>query len=294
MSPATIAVLGGDLRQSYLAAYLCRLGHDVTCYATPDFSSPSGCPFRARHLEAALAGARLVLCPVPLSTDGHTLSLSVSEAAQTPLPLKELVLSLHPGQLLAGGGLPESFWEACRRKEVTPFDYLMQEEFLRANAALTAEGLLGILLKETPFSLVGRRALLLGYGRCGQEIARLLSCFSVKLSVQEKDAILLTQAVDQGFFTFSPEQNPEDLSAFDLVINTVPGRVLDITHLHKLSPHCQLFDIASAPFGFDWEADQFPWLPPVRCLGIPGKWMPETAGELMGKIILERMLSHGV
>lgn len=292
MSPATIAVLGGDLRQSYLAAYLCRFGHDVTCYATPDLSSQSECPFRTDHLREALFGARLVLCPVPLSTDGSTLSMS--EAAQNPLPLKELVLSLHPGQLLAGGGLPESFSEACRRKEVVPFDYLMQEEFLRANAALTAEGLLGILLRETPFSLVGRRALLLGYGRCGQEIAGLLSCFSVKLSVHEKEPLLLAQAASKGFTSFSPELNPEDLPAFDLVINTVPGRVLNITHLHKLSARCHLFDIASAPFGFDRDMAQSTWLSPVRCPGLPGKWMPETAGELMGKIISERMLSHGV
>lgn len=292
MSPATIAVLGGDLRQSYLAAYLCRLGHDVTCYATPDLSLQSECPFRTGHLREALAGARLVLCPVPLSTDGCTLSMC--DADENPLPLKELILSLHPGQLLAGGGLPESFWEDCRRKEVTPFDYLMQEEFLRANAALTAEGLLGILLRETPFSLVDRRVLLLGYGRCGQEIAGLLSCFSVKLSVGEKEPLLLAQAASKGFAAFSPEKNPKALSSFDLVINTVPGRVLDITHLHNLSPHCQLFDIASAPFGFDWESAHSRGLSLVRCSGIPGKWMPETAGELMGKIISERMLSHGV
>lgn len=293
MSPTAIAVLGGDLRQSYLAAYLCHLGHDVICYATPDISSSlPGCPFRAAHLKEALEGARLVLCPVPLSTDGCTL-LCTNEA-QAPVLLQELILHLHPGQLLAGGGLTEAFLNSCRRKQAASFDYLMQEEFLRANAALTAEGFLGILLKEMPISLKGCQALLLGYGRCGQEIAGLLSHFPVELTVLEKEASLLSQALDKGFSAFAPEEDFEKLSHFDFVINTIPAQILDDMHLHKLSQHCRLFDIASAPFGFRQETAQALGLSLVRCPGIPGKWMPQTAGEIMAKIIIERMLSHGI
>lgn len=306
MLKATFSVLGGDLRQSYLAAYLCNLGQEVTAFAVPALpDSLSYCPYPAKNLKEALAGTRLVLCPIPLSRDGETLAVTepgpaASGKDQPPaaakpgpaLSLKELLDEMSPGQVLVGGAFPESFALACHRKQISTVDLLRDEEFLRANAALTAEGLLAVLLRDTPFSLAERNTLLLGYGRCGQEIARLLSAFSMKLWVLEKDETLLSQAHARGHLAFVlPE--PEAPMDFDLVINTVPARVLSPARLAQLPARCRIFDIASAPFGFDSETAQTLGLSYVRCPGLPGRWAPQTAGERMGKTILERMLSYG-
>ena len=66
MLKATFSVLGGDLRQSYLAAYLCNLGQEVTAFAVPALpDSLSYCPYPAINLREALAGAGWWYVPFP-------------------------------------------------------------------------------------------------------------------------------------------------------------------------------------------------------------------------------------
>ena len=136
MPNSTFSVLGGDLRQSYLAACLRNLGQEVTVFAVsalpdsapcrPDPLSPDSGP--ARTLREALAGARVVVCPVPISKDGIYLAGTAQEASppgngrasadssQVPgISLAALLEELTPGQLLVGGALPKAFREACHR-----------------------------------------------------------------------------------------------------------------------------------------------------------------------------------
>ena len=282
MSKASIAVLGGDLRQHYLAEYMVKTGHEVS------------------SLREAISDCDWILGPMPFSRDGERLYAAPTKPAgimpeksaeilpkeSAGITLEELAALLRPGQTLVGGGIPESFSDVCARKQVTVIDLMEDEALARANAALTAEGLLSMLIAQTPFSLTNRRFLILGFGRCGQEIAWLLSGFSAALTAYDHDPKRIGLATLQGFST--------DLSLdYDVIINTIPAQVLTGQQLAQLPPHCMLFDIASAPFGFDLKTARELGLALIRCPGIPGAMMPQTAGELIGKSISERMLSHG-
>ena len=282
MSKASIAVLGGDLRQHYLAEYMVKTGHEVS------------------SLREAISDCDWILGPMPFSRDGERLYTAPTKPAgiipgksaeilpkeSAGITLEELAALLRPGQTLVGGGIPERFSAACAGKQVTVIDLREDEALIRANAALTAEGLLSMLIAQTPFSLTDRRFLILGFGRCGQEIAWLLSGFSAALTAYDHDPKRIGLATLQGFST--------DLSLdYDVIINTIPAQVLTGQQLAQLPPHCMLFDIASAPFGFDLKTARELGLALIRCPGIPGAMMPQTAGELIGKSISERMLSHG-
>lgn len=282
MSKASIAVLGGDLRQHYLAEYMVKTGHEVS------------------SLREAISDCDWILGPMPFSRDGERLytaptkpvgimpgkSAEILPKESAGITLEELAALLRPGQTLVGGGIPEHFSAACAGKQVTVIDLMEDEALIRANAALTAEGLLSMLIAQTPFSLTNRRFLILGFGRCGQEIAWLLSGFSAALTAYDHDPKRIGLATLQGFST--------DLSLdYDVIINTIPAQVLTGQQLAQLPPHCMLFDIASAPFGFDLKTARELGLALIRCPGIPGAMMPQTAGELIGKSISERMLSHG-
>ena len=282
MSKASIAVLGGDLRQHYLAEYMVKTGHEVS------------------SLREAISDCDWILGPMPFSRDGERLYTAPTKPAgimpgksaeilpkeSAGITLEELAALLRPGQTLVGGGIPERFSAACAGKQVTVIDLMEDEALIRANAALTAEGLLSMLIAQTPFSLTDRRFLILGFGRCGQEIAWLLSGFSAALTAYDHDPKRIDLATLQGFAT--------DLSLdYDVIINTIPAQVLTGQQLAQLPAHCMLFDIASAPFGFDLKTARELGLALIRCPGIPGAMMPQTAGELIGKSISERMLSHG-
>ena len=315
MSKASVAVLGGDLRQYYLAKYMAGMGYEVTCFGVSPIPMQDGCPppgdcsfSIAPSLREAISDCAWILGPMPFSRDGERLYAAptklagiMPEKSAEKLPeepvgimpeesagiaLGELADVLRPGQTLVGGGIPEHFSAACAGKQVTVIDLMEDEALIRANAALTAEGLLSMLIAQTPFSLTDRRFLILGFGRCGQEIAWLLSGFSAALTAYDHDPKRIGLATLQGFST--------DLSLdYDVIINTIPAQVLTGQQLAQLPAHCMLFDIASAPFGFDLKTARELGLALIRCPGIPGAMMPQTAGELIGKSISERMLSHG-
>ncbi len=290
MSVTSIAILGGDLRQCYLAEYLHTMGHEVYCLGTLPFPGSDHSMFpEVLTLTEALVSARLVVGPIPFTAqDG---SLNTSSSVPIKIYPEELTSFLCPGQILIGGLIPKSIREACARKQITCFDLMEEENLTLANAALTAEGLLAHLIDSTPFSLTGQKALLIGFGRCGQEIAKHLVCFDMELSTLEKDPSRLLKARMEGITALDTPSFPT--WDYDLIINTVPEQVLTAGQLGLLPKHCTLFDIASAPYGFAFEAAQEQGLALFRCPGIPGRMMPKTAGEMIGKIITERMLSHG-
>lgn len=296
MQTFSITILGGDLRQCYLADYMHTMGHHVTCYGTMSFSfkqtvsknQANAVIAQADCLEIAVSRAQLILCPIPFSKDKrHLFSLALGIA---PIDLGKFMGLLKPGQFLFGGNIPKEILATCREKQVSAIDLLKDPSLQLANAALTAEGLLSSIIAETPFSLRGRNLLLLGFGRCGQEIGKLLTCFNMKISAYDKDASCLLQARMQDITPLGPEELQFSLAAYDLIINTIPSQILTPQQLSQLSDTCLLFDIASAPGGFENTIIQDLKLKLVCCPGIPGKVMPRTAGELIGKTILERML----
>lgn len=286
----SMAVLGGDLRQCYLAEYMYTLGHDVNCFGTVPFPfSTAGGPSQAQSLQEALSESRLVIGPVPFSKDGSHLYQETAEA-RGRLSLDSLKDALRPGQILLGFGIPKALTSFCQKSGILVWDFQDSPKLARANAAFTAEGLLASVISETPFSLNGKKALLLGHGRCGQEIVKLFTKLNLSFTILDRDPEARALAEAPIRTLTEPELTALSMD-FDLVFNTIPARLLSRQDIAKLPEHCVLFDIASAPFGFDLEHTGRKL---VRCPGIPGKTMPRTAGEFLGKVIIERMLSYGL
>jgi len=286
MQPISIAILGGDLRQCYLADYMYIMRHDVTCYSTMPFSY-KGSILQA-SLKDAVLGAQLILCPIPFSKDGITLFSSAK--GKKSVTLKELLDVLRPGQSLFGGNIPAEFTASCMNRQVSVIDLMKEPSLTLANAALTAEGLLSSLIAETPFSLFRRRLLLLGFGRCGQEIGKQLAFFDMHITAYDNDISRLAKARTLDFTALTPEELPLSRFDYDLVINTIPMQVITRDQLNQLPDACILFDIASAPGGFDDTIIKELNRKLFCCPGIPGRFMPQTAAELIGKTVLERML----
>lgn len=292
MSTISFSILGGDLRQCYLAEYITNKGYNVTCFGTLPFSYASSHVTWADTLAEAVCHTDFILCPVPFSTNNNF--INAPALAPIQLSFEELLQHISPGQQIIGGAIPAAFLLACREKQIPVWDFMTEETFLKDNASLTAEGLLAHLLDSTPFSLTGRKILLLGYGRCGTEIGRLLLHFDTDILAVEQDKTRRIAARMDGLSALKHYPDEAELSSFDMVINTIPASVLSKEQLALLPSHCHFFDIASAPFGIPKDILSDLKINYICCPGIPGKKMPQTAGEYIGKVILERMLSYGI
>ena len=68
------------------------------------------------------------------------------------------------------------------------------------------------------------------------------------------------------------------LCGYDLVVNTVPARVLGQAELADLKPDCLVLDLASKPGGVDLEEAARLGRSVVWALSLPGKVAPVSAG----------------
>ena len=124
----TIAVLGGDLRQVYLARLLLEDGNDVVTWGLEQGRGPNPVPLN-QALEAGL-----LLLPLPVCRAGE-LNLPLTD---TCLCAEQLWPRLRYDQLLLGGMTGELSGRLMTDFGLTLLDYYDREEAQVANAVPTA------------------------------------------------------------------------------------------------------------------------------------------------------------
>jgi len=150
------------------------------------------------------------------------------------------------------------------------------------NAIPTSEGVLAYLLMNRKQTLEGSRALVIGYGICGRDLADRLRGLGVRVSALVRNREKAAMAAADGVKPIYLNQLPE--RPFDIIINTVPQKVLT-NEMLDITAGALLIDIASAPYGFDMEHAKRLNSKSTLLPGIPGKNAPQTAGEILGEYI---------
>ena len=268
-------VCGGDRRLAALAGLLAGDGHTVHVYALEEAAlEPSPgliretCPDRA-------ALADCVVLPVPVRGGDGQLFAPLSPGRH---PLSPLLDCLVPGQLVCGGRVDGETRAMARTRGLDLRDYFEREELAVANAVPTAEGAVQLAMERLPITIHGARVLVTGYGRVGRMTAQRFAALGAKVSVAARSPGQLAWAQAMGLGAEELGRLAGWLCGYDLVINTVPARVLGREELADLRPDCLILDLASAPGGVDREAAQALGLTVVPALSLPGQTAPVSAG----------------
>lgn len=175
-------------------------------------------------------------------------------------------------KIIIGGNL--DFLPAGVRK----MDLLRDEDYLAANAALTAEAAIGLLTGNCDLPFSQTRVLMLGWGRIGKCLERLLRAlgFPVTVCARRKSELALASAL--GCSVCDADALIEDPSGFHYMINTAPYPVLPQEAMQKLDPETVCMELASKP-GFLWPGV-------VQAKGLPGKYKAKASGALIAKTVL--------
>lgn len=144
------------------------------------------------------------------------------------------------------------------------------------NARLTAEAALLAVADARGESLHKKRCLVIGYGRIGAYLARLLAAVGAECTVFARRKESRTLAEGYGFCAAAP--GSAELSSFDYVFNTVPAQALTRAELARLPETCTWVELASAPFGLPQGDFAFSVLPAG---GLPGKYLPHAAAKVL-------------
>lgn len=281
-------VIGGDLRQAKLAELLQNDGHTVHTYGL------ERAPEAAWEGEPCLTGVELADCvvlPLPVTGDGTMLNAPLSKAVH---PLTQVLDALRPGQIVCAGRVDGQTLAMAQARGLILHDYFAREELAVANAVPTVEGAIQIAMEELPITLHGARALVIGYGRLGKLLAHRLGALGAKVSVAARKWADLAWAEAYGYGVEQTDRLEGWLCSYDLIVNTVPTRVLGEERLAELEGGCLVIDLASKPGGVDMEAARQLGVKVIWALSLPGKVAPVTAGKAILNTIYNILREQGV
>lgn len=169
-----------------------------------------------------------------------------------------------------GGGLNHPVLEGYEK-----LDLLEDEFYLAANAAITAQCALQEAAGRMPTTFADTPVLVIGWGRIGKCLAKLLRALDARVSVAARKESNRAMLEALGFRAVSPDTPPD---GYRLIINTAPGP--GCFPECRAGANCVILDLASTPGLSGRDV--------IRARGLPGKLAPESSGILIGKTVLRR------
>ena len=284
-----ISVIGGDLRQLTVARRLAEKGFVVELFGF-DQEFPGTMLPRAQSCQQA-AAREIVVLPIPLTTDRKTLN---APFAKEPILVDALMKTIHNNTILLAGKPPVEVVKQCQARNIKIYDYFDREELTIKNAIATAEGALEIAIAETPKTIYQSRCMVIGYGRIGKVLSKMLAALGAEVSVSARKQADFAWIAANGYHGCNTNALAESIEQYDIIFNTVPAMVLDRAVLAKVRTDTLVIDLASKPGGVDFSLAKEMGLQVIWALSLPGKTAPISAGEIIAETICNIFEEEGV
>ena len=235
-------IFGSDARMKYLAASLCSDGYAAQL-------------FEDQQLDKFISENDVLVFPVSRSFDN--------------------ILPLCTGKIVAGGFIGDT----PSVDGVNIINYAASDYFKIRNALPTAEGALSIAMQRTDHTLCNSSVTVVGYGNIGKCLTDLLLCLGASVTAVARKESDRAQAENYGAAAC-------DFSALsrlrsDIIFNTVPALVIDKAVLDRIGENTLIIDLASMPGGTDFKYAEKLGITAIHALGLPGKYAPKTAGDIL-------------
>ena len=151
-------------------------------------------------------------------------------------------------------------------------DLLEDSKYLARNASITAHCALELALAKLPVTLEKCPALVIGWGRIGKCLAKLLSALGAKVTVAARKESRRVMVEALGYSACDIAGIKPEM--YRLIINTVPAMVLPGAVGTALK-----IDLASKP---GMAGRDILW-----AKGLPGKLAPESSGALIAESVMQ-------
>lgn len=272
-----IVIVGGDKRQKYLKEYLSQKGFDVSSYGLFDWDDDTD------KLKSVLRDNSLVVLPLPATRNDKTIIMPFSKREMT---IDRLISFLGQENIVFGGIIKGELISRLRETDIPFVDYY-DSSFIEKNAVLTAFGTLKILLEHIDFALPLGKYAITGYGRVSKETVSLLKSLSCDVTVFARNSSQREDAKIKGCKAFDITELSSRANDFDVIINTVPTHIISEDIIKNINKNTKIIELASAPYGLDFDLARKYGVDVIKAFGLPGKYTPKTAGEIIGKRIEE-------
>lgn len=282
MKKYSFYIAGGDMRFVYLANSLAAEGYTVTAFALSGAEGLSGDVIVSGDSSEA-AFSDVTVLPLPCGNKVGNLNAPF-DGCETPL--LQLASQLEHGSVLMGGMIPSEVKNAVLKRGVSVYDYFDREEFAVRNASLTAEAAVALALEAVNESINKMPVLILGHGRIGRLLGGMLKALDADVTIAARRYSDLAWIRSEGNRPIEFSRLDGEIGRFKVILSTVPAPVLSKERLVLVDKNAVLIDLASMPGSIDFEAAESLGIRAERALGLPGRFAPKTAGEIVKETVL--------
>ncbi len=277
-----IAVLGGALREKVVAARLQEEGFPVSVCAVEgmnDIAEATVCD--------CVKDANVLILPV--ASNDESGKIFAPATAESLYFGEEEMRLLAEDAVIYCGVASLMLKTAAKRLNHKLIEVMDLDEVAVPNGALTAEGTLYLAMARFPVSVSELNVAVFGYGRVGKATAQLFRALKAKVVVFSRNKKEIAEGrgrhIDMRFYNGVPAV----LAKADLVINTVPAIIVNEQMMRHMSKDVLLIDLAAAPGGVDTKAANEKGLEVLNAPGIPGKYAPISAGQILADFFVKEL-----
>lgn len=277
MRKKSYSIIGGDLRSIELANLLIEDDNEVKVYGY----DKAGFELKINGtdtLDNSIKNVDIIIGPIPFSNDNETLNAPFSSK---PILVDEIFGKMDPNQLLIAGIINEKTTDIAKAYKVKTVDLWDREEMAILNAIPTAEGAIKIAIEETPITLHNSNVLVLGFGRVGKVLAKMLKGIGAKVFVGARKYSDLSWIESYDYIPVPLDKLSGYLPNMDIIFNTIPYIILNYDLLYRIDRESLIIDLASKPGGVDFEKAKELGLNTIWALSLPGKVAPLTAAKFI-------------
>lgn len=276
-----ITIIGGDLRLVNLAVLYAEEDCEVYTFALENIKNKlDGYKniYFCKSLNEAVELSNTIISSIPLSKDGVYVNTPYSDIK---LGLEELFASLESKKFIAGK--IDSNLKKDVKAEIC--DILEIEEYSVLNSLATAEGAIQIAMEEYPRTICGSNVLVLGFGRIGKIVSKMLNGIGANVYCEARKSSDLAYIEAYSYIPVDLKNLNSILNKVDIIINNIPTMILDETKLNLLKKDTLILDLASKPGGVDFDYAEKIGIKTIWALGLPGKVAPLSAAEYIKRIV---------
>lgn len=275
MGKRRFTVIGGDNRNIKLAYLLARDGHRVGAYGLEkgDISI-----YQYKKLDEAISNADIIIGPLPMTRDRNNFNAPYSVKM---INIDEVISLLSEHQIFTAGKIDKNFLLKAKKRGINFQDYFAREEMQVLNAVPTAEGAIQIAMEHMDITLHNSKSMVLGYGRIGKVLTRMLHDIGANIYVGARKYKDLAWAKNFGYIPVHIKELSQYIHDVDVIFNTIPSLILDSKLLSKINKSCIVIELASNPGGIDLKKAQEYKIKLIKANGLPGKVAPITAANII-------------
>lgn len=283
-------VIGGDLRNVKLAEAIVSDGNQVNLFGFEKAGFETTLD-EIEDMDAAIDDSQIVIGPLPCTNDNEVLNTPFHK---NKIYINEVFRKMKKNQLFIAGRISDRITQMAKAYNVYTIDLLEREEMAVLNCIPTAEGAIQIAMEELPVTLNGSKILILGYGRLGKVLTRMLSGIGAEVWAEARKFSDLAWMKANGINAVHINDLDDYLGRMDVIYNTIPSRILNSDRLEKLGRECLVIDLASKPGGVDFDRAKLLGIKVIWALSLPGKVAPVSAANYMKQTIYNIIEELGV